>query len=244
MPSGRLVSHGRARHHRPPPPQPLDRLYNWCSRCDNHWDQAMRPACVCYPGTESWRIRFLSSIPYFDMAHCRPNSGTPRLKFDEPMLPPVEPGTRRKPNMADWTWEVPSPLLQPLNDIPPQISTTSPHSLDPYEYYSSPTRDSKRYSQWQPPPTFHPSPPPPPPPKSPYQLQEAARRRHSKIGPQRVSQLYSKPYDSGYGSSSSNGIPPPSALILPPGVQVIAQRPTEVPFMYRKRDSLSSRNHR
>jgi hypothetical protein len=233
MPSGR-PSHGHY-HHRPhyPSPQPLDRLYNWCSRCGQHWDQALRPTCTCFPGTESWRIRFLSSIPYFDMAHSRKHSESPPLMFNEPMLPPIEPGTRREPNLADWSWEAPPPLLQP------PIVTTSPHSLDPYEYYSSPRRDSKRYSQWQPQPAVYASPPLPPPPQS-----YSVKRRHFKNGPQHVSHAYQVPYDSGYASSSSNGIPPPSATALHPGVQVYAQRPKDVPFMYRRRDTLLSPNHR
>jgi len=231
-----MPTHGH-HHRRPhsPSPQPLDRLYNWCSRCEHHWDQAMRPTCTCFPGTEEWRIRFLSSIPSFDMAHSRKHSESPPLMFNEPMLPPMEPGTRRKPNLVDWSWEATPPLLQP------PIVTTSPHSLDPYEYYSSPRRDSKRYSQGQPQPTVYAPPLPPPPQQQSY----SAKRRYSINGPQHVSHAHQAPYDSGYASSlASNAIPQPSATALYPGVPVYAQRPADVPFMYRRRDTLLSRNCR
>lgn len=227
----------RRRHRRPhSDPHPLDRLYNYCNICKHSWDQATRPTCTCYPGSESWNIQFLSSIPAFvpafDMSPRHTDS--PPLKHDQPMIPPVEAEeprtsshrTHRKPayKWYDRTWALPSPILHHPNEI----TLPPPPPPPPQSYPAYPM--VVQNSQWQSPVTYG----------TPVYYLQAATPAPTRYPDPKIS-ARSEPGRHKHRSSSSsryNMLPP--ASISYPAIETPIPDP-RIPFMYRKRDNYGYR---
>lgn len=237
----------RRRHrHQHSRPQPLDRLYNYCIICNHSWDQATRPTCSCYPGSEAWEVQFLSTIPAFDMSPRHSNS--PPLKFNQPMVPPVEPTTpppppsrsshRTPPKPAykwyDRTWAVPSPIIQNPREITSPYAAAPPPPAQSYHQPHPPHSSMTSNNQWQSLP--YGAPPqqqmyyveaakPVPPPQSWYPDPKIDPRREERYRPSSSSSRY-------------NTLPPAYPRIEAPRAHVPDPR---VPFMYRKRDNVGYR---
>jgi len=122
-------------HYRPP----LDRLYNLCSACGNHWDQGTKPTCGCRRASSRlWATHFISSIPAFDVAIRSSGRRTvsPPLTYDQPMMPAVEP--------------------------PPLVQSYSGSTMDSYsdgDYRDPFSATSPVIVRAAPPPQSHPPPP-------------------------------------------------------------------------------------
>jgi hypothetical protein len=154
------MHHSSGNLHRGRYPPPSDRQYNLCRACGHHWDQGTKPTCVCHDtarrrASDSWTVEFTSSIATFDHAtvfstHNAKRWDSPPLRYDQPMIPPVEPpsiypapiigvhhgGAFNDPFTANPTYSVRDapPPLPPQSGFHPQLAAPTP--LRPYPSYT------------------------------------------------------------------------------------------------------------